>query len=69
MQKTTVYLPDDLKAAVARAARQRSLPEAEIIRQAVAAAMTHPAPTPGLFTSDAPIASRVDELLKGFGER
>lgn len=67
--KTTVYLPDDLKDAVARAARERGVAEAEIIREAIRAAVTRPAPRGGLFQSDEGFAERADELLAGFGER
>lgn len=64
-----MYLPDDLKAAVAREAGQRGVPEAEVIREAIAAAVRRPQPQPGLFESEQPIAARVDELLAGFGDR
>jgi hypothetical protein len=52
-----------------RAARQRGVAEAEVIRTAIAAAVGRPAPRPGLFASDEPFAARVDDLLAGFGER
>lgn len=68
MQKTTVYLPDDLKAGVEREARRRSTSEAEVIRDAIASAVQRPRPRPGLFEAE-PFADRVDELLDGFGER
>jgi hypothetical protein len=69
MQKTTVYLPDDLKAAVTGEARRRGVAEAEVIRSAIAAAVRRPKPHGGLFASAKPLAERVDELLPGFGER
>ena len=69
MKKTTLYLPADLKEAVAREARQRGIPEAEVIREAIAAAVHRRAPQAGVFASDAPFAGRTDELLAGFGER
>lgn len=70
MIKTTIYLPDDLKAAVERAARRRDVSEAEVIRDAVRAAVAPERPRPrGALFSAEPIADRVDELLKGFGER
>ena len=69
VQKTTVYLPDDLKAAVAREADQRGVPEAEVIRDAIAAAVRRPLPRPGVFESERPLAARADELLAGFGDR
>jgi predicted transcriptional regulator len=66
--KTTVYLPDDLKAAVERDAAQRAISEAEVIRQAIAAWVTRPAPHFGVIDGE-PFAERVDELMGGFGER
>ncbi len=67
-QKTTVYLPADLKAGVEREASRRQCSEAQVIREAVAAAVSRPRPNIG-FLSGEPIAERVDELLAGFGER
>lgn len=69
MEKTTLYLPAELKAAVERQAQARGIPEAQVIREAIAAAVIRPAPRAGLIASPEPIASRVDELLDGFGER
>jgi predicted transcriptional regulator len=66
--KTTVYLPDDLKAGITREARRRGVAEAEVIRDALAQAVGRPAATGGLFHAE-PIAERVDELLDGFGEQ
>ena len=70
MQKTTLYLPDDVKAAVEDEARRSGRSEAEVIRSAVAAAVkpVRPKPRAGVFSGE-PIAGRVDELLEGFGER
>ena len=67
-QKTTIYLPDDLKAAVEREARRQGLSEAEVIRRAVAGAVHRPAPRAGIIDGE-PIAGRDEELLTGFGER
>lgn len=72
MQKTTVYLPDDLKRALGRCAAARGQSEAEFIREALRA-MTAAAPSPRprlpLFASDVPdLAERVDTALEGFGE-
>lgn len=69
MDKTTVYLPADLKAAVERQARARGIAEAQVIREAIAAAVVRPAPRAGLIESREPIASRADELMDGFGKR
>ena len=66
--KTTVYLPDELKSALEQEARRRGCSEAEVIREAVRAQVTRPRPTPGIIVGE-PIANRVDELLAGFGER
>jgi hypothetical protein len=70
MRKTTLYLPDEVKAAVEAEARRSGRSEAEVIRSAVAAAVkpVQPKPRAGLFSGE-PIARRVDELLAGFGER
>lgn len=67
-RKTTIYLPDDLKSAVERESRRRGCSEAQVIRDAVAAAVTRPRPAAGIISGE-PIAERTDELLAGFGER
>ena len=71
MQKTTVYLPDDLKAALARAAEQTGRSEAELIREGVRLALDRhvpPAPTvPILVSPDPRFAENADEHLAGFG--
>jgi hypothetical protein len=71
VDKTTVYLPEDLKAAVKHAARLRGVSEAQVIRDSIRAGVgaTKPRPRGGLYTGSEPIARRVDELLDGFGER
>ncbi len=72
MRRTTVYLPEDLKAALERTAAARGTSEAEVLRSALTAATidhAHPKPRLPLFDSgDATLAERVDELLAaGFG--
>lgn len=72
MRKTTVYLPEDLKAALERAAAVRGQSEAELIREAVrrlTEEVEQPRPRLPLFSSGDPtLAERVDEeLKKGFG--
>jgi hypothetical protein len=73
MRKTTIYLPDDLKAQVESVARREGRPEAEVIRDAIAAAVQgRSAPLPRVPLTkkglgDPTIAERVDELLDGFG--
>lgn len=71
MEKTTIYLPGDLKEAVKIAARQRGVSEAEVIRESIRAGVgsAKPPPRGGLYSGSEPIARRVDELLQGFGER
>jgi hypothetical protein len=66
--KTTLYLPVELKRSVEREAQRRGVSEAEVIRSAIAEAVTHPQPRGAIFEG-APIADRADDLLKGFGEQ
>ena len=70
MQKTTVYLPDDVKADLERTAAETGRSEAEVIREAVREAVTRrpPPPTIGILVSDDPhFAANVDQHLEGFG--
>jgi len=71
MEKTTVYLPSDLKVAVKHAAQQRGVSEADVIRESIRALVggTKPRPRGGLYSSSEPIARRTDEFLDGFGDR
>lgn len=71
MEKTTIYLPTDLKAAITRVARRRGVSEAEIIRESIrdAVASDRPSPRGGLFASGDPIAREADRYLAGFGDR
>lgn len=71
MDKTTVYLPTELKSAIKRAARRRGVSEAEVIKDSIRAAVgdVWPSPRGGLFASSAPIAREADDHLTGFGER
>ena len=71
MEKTTLYLPEDLKMAVKRAASERGVPEAEIIRESIRASVggVRPRPRGALYSSGQSIARRAEELLAGFGER
>ncbi len=72
MQKTTVYIPHDIKQALGQVAAARGVSEAEVIRQAlraVTAAAAPPRPRLPLFKSGNPrLAEQVDEALAGFGE-
>ena len=73
MEKTTVYLPGSLKAALERTAAAEQRSEAELIREGVALVVERYAvrePTLPLFESHRPdLAEHVDEALEGFGER
>jgi hypothetical protein len=73
MEKTTVYLPDDLKLALRRAARATGRSEAELIREGiglVTGAHRIAEPRLPLFESgQADLAEREDDVLGGFGER
>lgn len=72
MRRTTVYLPDELKVALERAAATSGRSEADLIREGVrrvADATPPPRPRLPLFDSGDPtLAARTDELLSGFGE-
>ena len=71
MDKTTIYLPTDLRSAVKQAARRRGISEAEVIRDSIRSAVgdERPRPQGGLFASGAPIAREADDHMPGFGER
>lgn len=73
MEKTTVYLTERQKRALARAAKATGRSEAELIREGIDA-VTAPhrlaEPTVPLFASgQVDLAERAEELLEGFGER
>jgi len=72
MEKTTVYVPADLKRALARTAAAKGQSEAALIREALRAATsqgTTPPPRLPLFASRKPrLAERTEEALAGFGE-
>jgi len=66
--KTTLYLPDEMKAEIEREARRRGIAEAEVIRLALAVGLSRPSPRAGIIDGPA-IAEHVDDLLDGFGSR
>jgi Arc/MetJ-type ribon-helix-helix transcriptional regulator len=73
MRKTTVYLPDELSAALKRAAAESGRSESELIREGIATvveATQAPRPRIPLFAPrDGTLAERADELLaEGFGK-
>ena len=71
MVKTTVYLPAELKKALARVAAEQRRSEADLLREAVAsltAAASAPAPRLPLFRAKGQsIASNIDKALEGLG--
>jgi hypothetical protein len=73
MYKTTVYLPEELKARLARAAEASRRSEADLIREGIEIVVeraSRPLPSFGIFASgDGTLSQRVDDLLEGFGER
>ena len=68
--KTTVYLPDDLKRELKRAAAETGRSEAEVIREGIRLAVRSsvpPKPRAGSF-AHGNLAGRVDDVLAaGFG--
>ena len=73
MQKTTVYIPEDLRVALRRAAAGRGCSEAQLIREALRTAARDargPRPRLPLFKSGRRgLAERVEQALAGFGQR
>ena len=75
MRRTTIYLPEDLKASIERLAAEEGRSEAELIREGVRwVVRQHGNPRPRIplvsdGLGDPTAAERVDELLEGFGER
>ena len=73
MLKTTVYIPEDLKAALERVAAERGQSEAELIREAIGvlvrsgASVRPKIPLIPTGLGDPTVAERVDDLLEGFG--
>ncbi len=70
--KTTIYIPDELKAALARRARIERRSEADIIREALieaTAGYRTPARTVPLGSGAGPhdLSERLDEWLRDFG--
>jgi ribbon-helix-helix CopG family protein len=73
MRKTTVYLPERLKAELARAAVEAGRSQADLIREGielVTGRVGGAEPRLPLFASGDPdLAAQVDEHLVGLGER
>ena len=73
MNKTTVYLPDELKQSLRRLAAQCGRSEADLIREAIATkvrASHRPLPKGRLFASGDPsLAENAENALGGLGDR
>ena len=73
MNKTTVYLPEDLKQSLRNMAIASGRSEADLIREAIAHQVRSaniPRPNGKLFHSGkSSLAEKVDEALVGFGDR
>ncbi len=71
MEKTTLYVPPELKRRLAELAHRRGTSQAALIRRAIEALLAverGPRPRLPLFRgSDPTLAERVDEALEGFG--
>jgi len=71
VRRTTIYLPEDLKSSLARAAQEERRTEADLIREGIERLLQsrHPEPRLPLFTSGKPdLAENVDRLLNDFNE-
>jgi Arc/MetJ-type ribon-helix-helix transcriptional regulator len=73
MVKTTVYLPDPIKRSLARVAAREGRSEADVIRTAIdeyTSSRARPRPTLPLVEgrSEADLAERFEDVLRGFGE-
>lgn len=71
MKRTTIYLPDELKARLEAAAKRRGVTEAEIVRRAVDKELTRGITGAGIITDALPdgVSGRnLHEHMEGFGE-
>ena len=71
MHRTTVYLPEEMKARLTAEAQRRGLSEAEIIRRAVDKELTRRLTGAGIITEAPPegVSGRnLHEHMEGFGE-
>ena len=71
MHRTTVYLPEEMKARLTAEAARRGVTEAEIIRRAVDKELTRRMSGAGIITEPLPegVSGRtLEEHMKGFGE-
>ena len=70
MKRTTVYLPDELKARLEVESERRGVTEAEIIRLAVDKELLRRPPRGGFITDDPGdlTGATLHEHMEGFGE-
>jgi len=71
MHRTTVYLPEEMKARLSAEAERRGISEAELIRTAVDKELTRRMTGAGIITDPLPegVSGRtLEEHMKGFGE-
>jgi len=78
MKRTTIYLPDELKARLEAESRRRGVTEAQIVREAVDRETRSPRPRGGIFRGGSLDARDIDrdvttgswrsDALRGFGE-
>lgn len=70
MKRTTIYLPEPLKALLEQEASRRGVAEAEIVRQAVDKELRRSAPRAGLVTAPSVEVhgANLHEHMEGFGE-
>lgn len=72
VKKTTVYLPDELKDKLKRAATESGQSEADLIREGIANIVElrlTPKPRAPLWSAGGNLARHVDEILaEGFGQ-
>lgn len=71
MKRTTVYLPEELKARLEAAAKTRGVTEAEIVRQAVDIELRRREPRGGFLSGgpdDGVNSDNLHEHMEGFGE-
>jgi len=72
VRRTTIYLPDELKTELSRAAREEGRTEADLVREGVELLLRAREPEPRLPLFEggkSDLADNVDKLLAGFGER
>lgn len=72
MKRTTIYLPEHLKAEVAAEAVRRQITEAELIRRAVDNELHRRAPRGGIVTGaidDGVTGANIHAHMSGFGEQ